>query len=224
MSVRHGFGKKSKCVITKSTFYFFFSFFYLTSLTAGQGQPCAVTLCRWSKSQKNTVMPGGTTAYLVCYAVEDLHGQVGHLRERVCSQMKQDPPDLSVNAVEGHTCNKKNGTGIKHMHTLTSAGPFVRMWRNSHHSPSKFINRERDKRLTRANSYVVMHCSSHKHHVTRSGHFLLLHLSDVLRWQRVNDLQCQVMYIINHSVCTHTHACMHTLRAAGFPHLLFRCS
>lgn len=55
-----------------------------------------------------------------------------------------------------------------------------------------------------------MHRSSHKHHVTRSGHFLLLQLSDMLRWQRENDLQCQVMYIINHSVHTHMRACAHT--------------
>lgn len=103
-------------------------------------------------------MPGGTTAYLVCYAVEDLHGQVGHLRKRVCSQMKQDPPDLSVNTVEGHTCNKKNGTEIKHTHTQTvdgyerrtPAGPFIGLWRNSHHSPSKFINRERDKEINKS--------------------------------------------------------------------------
>lgn len=88
--------------------------------------------------------------------------------------------------------------------------------------PSSLTVRE-TKRLTRANSYVVMHCSSHKHHVTRSGHFLLLQLPDVLRWQRENDLQCEVMYIINHSVRTYTHARTHTLWPAGFPHLLFRC-
>lgn len=73
-------------------------------------------------------------AYLVCYAVEDLHGQVGHLRKRVCSQMKQDPPDLSVNAVEGHTWNKKTqqkSNTRTHTRTVdgyerrTPAGPFV---------------------------------------------------------------------------------------------------
>lgn len=178
-------------------------------------------------------MLGGTTAYLVCYAVEDLHGQVGHLRERVCSQMKQDPPDLSVNAVEGHTWNKKTqqkSNTRTHVQLMDISAVCLRARFSdcgvtlTTPRPSSLTGRG-TKRLTRANSYMVMQCSSHKHHVTRSGHFLILQLSDVLRWQRENDLQCQVMYIINHSVHTHIHtrARTHTLQAAGFPHLLFCC-
>lgn len=40
---------------------------------------------------------------LVRDAVEDLHGQIRHLGEGVCSEMEQHPPDLGVNTVEGHT-------------------------------------------------------------------------------------------------------------------------
>lgn len=40
---------------------------------------------------------------LVRDAVEDLHGQIRHLREGVCGEMEQHPPDLGVNTVEGHT-------------------------------------------------------------------------------------------------------------------------
>ena len=41
--------------------------------------------------------------YLVRDAVEDLHGQVRDLWEGVRSQVEQHPPDLGVDAVEGHT-------------------------------------------------------------------------------------------------------------------------
>lgn len=45
---------------------------------------------------------GRSVLYLVCDAVEDFHGQVGHLREGICRKVEEDPPDLGVNAVEGH--------------------------------------------------------------------------------------------------------------------------
>lgn len=47
------------------------------------------------------------STYLVSDAVEDLHGQIRHLWKRVSCQVEQHPPDLGVNAVEGHTWKKK---------------------------------------------------------------------------------------------------------------------
>lgn len=43
----------------------------------------------------------GRQADLVGDAVENLHGQVGHLREGVGGQVQQDPPYLRVDTVEG---------------------------------------------------------------------------------------------------------------------------
>lgn len=57
-------------------------------------------------SSADAQMCRGTT-YLVRYAVEDLHGKVGHLGKWVGGQVKQDPPDLSVDAVERHAWEKK---------------------------------------------------------------------------------------------------------------------
>lgn len=47
------------------------------------------------------------TTHLVRDAVEDLHGQVRHLGEGVRGQVKQDPPDLSVNAVKRHAWRER---------------------------------------------------------------------------------------------------------------------
>ena len=53
------------------------------------------------KKEKEKEKRGGF--YLVRDAVEDLHGQVRDLWEGVRSQVEQHPPDLGVDAVEGHT-------------------------------------------------------------------------------------------------------------------------
>jgi len=67
------------------------------------------------RSQSLRVRGHGVRPYLVGDAVEDLHGQIRHLGERVGREVKQHPPDLSVHTVEGHTWNTHTSSG--HTHT-----------------------------------------------------------------------------------------------------------
>lgn len=76
-------------------------------------------------------LPGGTRErvgagpYLVGDAVEDTHGQVGHIGVGVCGQVQQHTPDLRVDTVEGHACGEGAVRGC-HRHTGSGAGLGVR--------------------------------------------------------------------------------------------------